>query len=83
MWSLKSLNFGASLFPKSVLQAWEVTPPSIIHGPKDGPIGRIQNIDLNIHDNVVVNPENPQLQQVFGYKNATVPYNGSFKTFVM
>ena len=66
-----------------MLQAWEVTPPSIIRGPEDGTIGRIQNIDLNIHDNVVVNPENPQLQQVFGYKDAIVPYNNSFKTFLM
>ena len=65
------------------MQDWEVTSPSIIHGPEDGPISRIQNIELNIHDNVVVKPENPQLQQVFGYKNATVPYNGSFKTFEM
>ena len=78
-----SLNIGVSLFPKSVLQDWEVTPPSTIHGLEYGPIDRIQNIDLKIHDNVVVNPKNPQLQQVFGYKNATVPYNGSFKTFVM
>ena len=66
-----------------MLQAWEVTPSSIIHGHEDGPIGRIQNIDLNIHDNVVVNLENPQIQQVFGYKNDIVRYNGSFKTFVM
>ena len=66
-----------------MLQAWEVTPPSIIHGPKDGPIGRLQNIDLNIHDNVAANLENPQLEQVFGYKNVLDPYNGSFKTFVM
>ena len=66
-----------------MLQYWEATPPSIIHGRKDGPIGRLQNMDLNIHDNVAVNLENPQLQQVFGYKNATIPYNGSFNTFVM
>ena len=66
-----------------MLQAWEVTHPILIHGTEYGTIGRIQNIDLNVHDNVVVNPENPQLQQVFGYKNAIFPYNGSFKTFVM
>ena len=65
------------------MQDWEVTSPSIIHGPEDGPTGRIQNIELKIHDNVVVNQENPQLQHVFGYKNATAPYNGIFKTFVM
>ena len=66
-----------------MLQAREVTPLSKIHGPEYGTIGRIKNIELNIHDNVVVNLENPQIQQVFGYKNATIPYNGSFKTFLL